>query len=92
MSYDTEIEGINWIEEAISKKHIKYYEYEYFYNIKEIGTGGFGKVYCAKWKHSNKSLALKSFYNFNDATVKEVVHEVNIFYIFFIYYYIPFLY
>ncbi|GBC18159.2 kinase-like domain-containing protein [Rhizophagus irregularis DAOM 181602=DAOM 197198] len=78
MSNNIEIEGINWIEEAISKKHIKYYEYEYFYNIKEIGTGGFGKVCRAKWKHSNKYLALKSFYNFNDATVKEVVHELKL--------------
>ncbi|CAB5387564.1 unnamed protein product [Rhizophagus irregularis] len=78
MSNNIEIEGINWIEEAISKKHIKYYEYEYFYNIKEIGTGGFGKVCRAKWKHSNKYLALKSFYNFNDATVKEVVHEIKL--------------
>ncbi|CAB4377186.1 unnamed protein product [Rhizophagus irregularis] len=77
MYNNIEIEGINWIEEAISKKHIKY-EYEYFYNIKEIGSGGFGKVCRAKWKHSNKYLALKSFYNFNDAIVKEVVHELPI--------------
>jgi hypothetical protein len=73
---DANNEWINWIEEAISKKHIKYYEYEYFYNIKEIGSGGFGKVYRANWKNSNKYLALKSFYNFNDATIREIVHEV----------------
>ena len=41
-------EWINWIEEAISQKHIKYYEYEYFNNIfKEIGCGSFGKIYRA---------------------------------------------
>ena len=28
-----------WIEEAIAKKHIKYYDYEHFNNIKEIGKG-----------------------------------------------------
>ena len=44
--------------------------------IQEIGTGGFGKVYRANWKNSYKHLALKSFFNFNDATIKEVVNEV----------------
>jgi serine/threonine protein kinase len=56
---------INWIEEAISKKHIKYYEYENFNNIEEIGSGSFGKVYRANWKSSKSFLALKSFCNFN---------------------------
>ncbi|CAB5216210.1 unnamed protein product [Rhizophagus irregularis] len=37
-------EWANWIEEAISKKHIRYYEYEYFSNIQEIGVGGFELV------------------------------------------------
>ncbi|GBC27655.2 kinase-like domain-containing protein [Rhizophagus irregularis DAOM 181602=DAOM 197198] len=37
-------EWINWIEEAISKKHIKYYEFEDFKNIQEIGYGAFGKL------------------------------------------------
>ena len=36
-----------WIEEAIAKKHLKYYEYEHFNNIRKIGSGGFGEVY---WK------------------------------------------
>ncbi|RIA79746.1 hypothetical protein C1645_840015 [Glomus cerebriforme] len=31
-------EWVNWIEEAINKKHIKYYEYEHFSNIQEIGS------------------------------------------------------
>ncbi|UZO03360.1 uncharacterized protein OCT59_023767 [Rhizophagus irregularis] len=68
---------INWIEEAISKKHIKYYEYENFNNIEEIGSGSFGKVYRANWKSSNSFLALKSFCNFNSVTVKEVVNEIS---------------
>src|ERR1051325_2013980 len=69
-------EWINWIEEAISKKHIKYYEYEYFHNFKEVGAGSFGKVRRVNWKNSHGYLALKSFFNFNNATVKEVVREV----------------
>ncbi|GBC24960.2 kinase-like domain-containing protein [Rhizophagus irregularis DAOM 181602=DAOM 197198] len=44
--HDTENknEWINWIEEAVDKEHIKYYEYKEFSNFQEIGTGGFGKV------------------------------------------------
>jgi hypothetical protein len=72
-------EWINWIEGAISKKYIKYYEYEYFYNIKEIGSGNFGKVYRTNWKSSHKYLVLKSFF-INYITVKEIVNEVTIIY------------
>src|SRR5436305_8742960 len=71
-------EWINWINEAISKKLIKYYEYDHFYNVEEIGSGSFGKVYRANWKNSNKCLALKSFTSFNNTTAKEIVHEVII--------------
>ena len=34
---DNSNEWIDWIEKAISKKYIKYYEYNHFYNITEIG-------------------------------------------------------
>ncbi|PKY60047.1 hypothetical protein RhiirA4_550541, partial [Rhizophagus irregularis] len=58
MSNNAELELVSntndwnkWIEEAISKKLIKYYEYKQFYNIQEIGSGGFGKVYRANWKN-----------------------------------------
>jgi hypothetical protein len=67
---------IKWIEEAVEKEYIKYYEYENFSNIYEIGSGRFGKVYRANWKNSGNYLALKSFFNFNDVTVKEIVSEV----------------
>jgi hypothetical protein len=69
-------EWINWIEEAINKNYIKYYKYESFKNIKEIGSGVFRKVFCANWKSSNKYLALRSFFNFNSITLKEIVNEV----------------
>ena len=70
-------EWINWIEEAISKKHIKYYEYDHFSDIQEIGSGNFGKVYRVNWKNSRRYLALKSFSNLNRITIKEIVNEVN---------------
>ena len=69
-------ELINWIEEAIVKEHLKYYEYNQFNNIQEIGAGGFGKVCRANWKNSKKTFALKSFFNLNNVTMKEIVSEV----------------
>ncbi|GBB93565.1 hypothetical protein RclHR1_21990003 [Rhizophagus clarus] len=68
-------EWINWIEEAISKKHIKYYDYKNFSNFEVIGSGAFGKVYRAKWKNSRKILALKSLKN---ATAEKIVYELKI--------------
>ena len=69
-------ERTDWIEEAISKKYIKHYDYGHFNNIQKIGIGGFGKVYRANWKDSEQCLALKSFLN-DEITVKELAHEVN---------------
>ncbi|GBB97704.1 hypothetical protein RclHR1_30430001 [Rhizophagus clarus] len=71
-------EWINWIEEAINKKHIKYYEYENFKNIQEIGSGAFGKVFRASWKKFDHYLALKSFFNLNGITLKEIVNELKL--------------
>ncbi|GES90923.1 kinase-like domain-containing protein [Rhizophagus clarus] len=36
--------GINWIKEAVMKKTLYYYEFEDFYNIREIGSEYFGKI------------------------------------------------
>ena len=71
-------EWINWIEEALSKKHIKYYEYNHFSNIQAIGSGGFGRTYRANWKGSNQYFVLKSFRRVDDVAVKEIIHEVII--------------
>ncbi|EXX54256.1 uncharacterized protein OCT59_024282 [Rhizophagus irregularis] len=70
-------EWINWIEEAIHKEHIKYYEYKEFNNFQEIGTGGFGKVYRANWKNLEKYFAVKSFFSLNNITVKEIIRELK---------------
>ncbi|GBB93566.1 hypothetical protein RclHR1_21990004 [Rhizophagus clarus] len=69
MSYNN-----NWIANAILQGHINHYEYKDFYNVKEIGSGGFGKVYRANWKNSH-ILALKSH---NDSTAEKFVNELKI--------------
>lgn len=71
---DNSNEMINWIDKAITKNYLKYYEYNHFYNIQEIGFGRFGNVYRADYRNSCK--VLKSFFNFDNVTVKEIVNEV----------------
>ncbi|EXX60336.1 uncharacterized protein OCT59_011511 [Rhizophagus irregularis] len=81
MSDDTSVDysaDIDWIEEAITKKYFKYYEFENFNNIQEIGSGGFGKVFRASWKNSGQYLALKTFFNFDDATIKGIARELKL--------------
>ncbi|RGB34611.1 kinase-like domain-containing protein [Rhizophagus diaphanus] len=74
---DNSNEWINWIEEFITKKQIKYYDYNHFNNMQEIGFGNFGKVYRANWKSYHGYLALKSFSNFN-VMAKEIVNELKL--------------
>ncbi|CAB4400552.1 unnamed protein product [Rhizophagus irregularis] len=74
---DNSNEWINWIEESIAKEKIKYYDYNNFNSIQEIGFGSFGKVYRANWKSSHSYLALKSLYNFN-VMAKEIVKELKL--------------
>jgi serine/threonine protein kinase len=69
-------EWINWIEEAIVKEHLKFYDYKQFSNFQQIGAGSFGKVYRANWKNLEKCFAVKSFFNLNNITVKEIIREV----------------
>ncbi|UZO08432.1 uncharacterized protein OCT59_028687 [Rhizophagus irregularis] len=52
---DNSNEMINIIDEAITKNYLKYYEYNHFYNIQEIGFRRFGKVYRANYRNSFKS-------------------------------------
>jgi hypothetical protein len=67
---------INWINDATSKNYLKYYEFNNFTNIQEIGSGNFSKVYRANWKNSHKCIVLKSFSSINSVTVKETLYEV----------------
>jgi hypothetical protein len=79
INFQSTNEWINWIENAISSKKIKYYDFKDFSNIKEIGAGAFGKVFRANRKTSEKYFALKYFFNLNNATVNRVIREVKYF-------------
>ncbi|GBB85186.1 hypothetical protein RclHR1_11740005 [Rhizophagus clarus] len=74
----TETEIVDWIEEAITNNHIRLYEYDKFSCIQEIGSGGFGQVFKAKFKNTDKYFALKSFFNLNNVTIKEIVNELKL--------------
>lgn len=67
--------GLTGLKEAIDKNQLKYYNYNDFNNLQEIGIRGFEKVYLASWKNLEKHFALKSFFSLNNITAKEVVRE-----------------
>jgi len=67
--------NIVWLEKSIADGSINYYEYSDFEVIKQIGSGSFGNVVCANWKHADRMFALKSLKN-DKITLKEVVNEV----------------
>src|SRR5436190_6710285 len=69
-------EWISWIEAAIAKEYVKYYEYKHFSNIQEIGSGRFGKVSLTSCKDLKQCLMLKSFFNLNNVITKEIIREV----------------
>ncbi|GBB88346.1 hypothetical protein RclHR1_01490027 [Rhizophagus clarus] len=68
----------DWLEEAISNKYIKYYEYKHFSNIQKVGIGYFAEVFRANYKDSEQYLASKSFFNLDIATIKEINRELRL--------------
>ncbi|KAF0501391.1 kinase-like protein [Gigaspora margarita] len=49
-----------WVENAISKQLINYFDYREFSNHEKIGAGGFSTVVKAEWKSCELIVALKS--------------------------------
>ncbi|CAG8715490.1 12570_t:CDS:2, partial [Funneliformis mosseae] len=68
---------IDWLENTIADECLNYYEYSDFKDIKPIGSGSFGKVFCASWKNTDAIFALKSFDEYK-LTLKEVVNEIKL--------------
>ncbi|CAB4433343.1 unnamed protein product [Rhizophagus irregularis] len=49
----------------------------YYNNIQEIGLGKLGKVYRANWKNSHRCFTLKSLFDLNNITAKEIINELK---------------
>ena len=71
-----QIKDIDWIENAISKNYVNYYDDSEFTNMKEINNGSVGSIFRANWKGTDTLLVIKSSYKL---TVKEIVNEVFIY-------------
>ena len=46
--------------------------------IKDLGNGGFGKVFLAKEKVSNRYVAIKQLLNSNKSEQEDIIHEIEI--------------
>uniref|UniRef100_U9TMZ0 Protein kinase domain-containing protein n=1 Tax=Rhizophagus irregularis (strain DAOM 181602 / DAOM 197198 / MUCL 43194) TaxID=747089 RepID=U9TMZ0_RHIID len=64
------------LEQCVKKYNLRYYKYDEFNKIEEIGGGLAGKVYKANWKQNGKCLVLKSFSLDN---VKEIIYEIKLY-------------
>ncbi|CAI2182789.1 1712_t:CDS:10 [Funneliformis geosporum] len=62
---------------SISEEYFTYYEYSDFNNFLSIGSGSFGNVIRANWKHSDHVVALKSF-KVDKITSENFVNEIKL--------------
>jgi serine/threonine protein kinase len=53
------------------------YDNRYQY-IKDLGEGGFGKVFLAKEKVSNRFVAIKQLNNTNKENQEDIIHEIEV--------------
>jgi serine/threonine protein kinase len=53
------------------------YDNKYFF-IKDLGNGGFGKVFLAKEKVSNRYVAIKQLLNTNKSEQEDIICEIEI--------------
>ncbi|GES91157.1 kinase-like domain-containing protein [Rhizophagus clarus] len=67
----------DWVEEAISKKFIKYYEYKDFQNIEEISNDELGKIYRTNWKNLKQYFVLKSF-DLDNIFIKRIIQKLKL--------------
>ena len=59
---------------------VKYMQYSDFYELKEIGSGGYRTVYTAKYKGEEdipETVVLKRFKSFDDETLELFISEVS---------------
>ena len=51
-----------------------------FKQIKQIGEGSFGKIYCSEWKKNNKNYAMKKMILNNKSEIKKNIEQTNLVY------------
>ena len=49
-----------------NNEHVKYFQYSDFYELKEIGFGGYGTVYTANHVVMGQTVVLKRFKSFDE--------------------------
>lgn len=68
-------DDINWIEKAIEKKYIKYYDHSEFTHTKPMDeSSSVGSIFRANWKDTDTLLVVKTP---SELTVKEIINEVS---------------
>nr|CAG8441595.1 7070_t:CDS:10 [Entrophospora candida] len=65
-----------WIDEAISKNHMKLHKYKLFSDIEKIGSGSFGIVYRAYNSQYAKYMVLKSIQIRDNVTSKKIFGQI----------------
>ncbi|CAB4445521.1 unnamed protein product [Rhizophagus irregularis] len=65
-----------WIEKKLENEYIRYFKYDEFSEIVEIGRGSFGKVSKANLTNTGLVVALKTIINKNSNELNEVDDEI----------------
>uniref|UniRef100_U9U092 non-specific serine/threonine protein kinase n=1 Tax=Rhizophagus irregularis (strain DAOM 181602 / DAOM 197198 / MUCL 43194) TaxID=747089 RepID=U9U092_RHIID len=69
---------IKWLEKSIANEYLNYYEYSEFKNSELIGSGSHGSVFRANRKNAGNFFALKTFKNYDNTMLKELVNEIKL--------------
>ncbi|CAB4396447.1 unnamed protein product [Rhizophagus irregularis] len=68
-------DDINWIEKAVEKKYIKYYDHSEFTHTKPMDeSSSVGSIFRANWKDTDTLLVVKTP---SKLTVKEIINELK---------------
>jgi serine/threonine protein kinase len=67
--------SLDWLKTQVEANSIKSFDYAEFSEIKQVGEGGFGKVYKAYLKNRRMIVAFKTL---KIDSIREFVREVNL--------------
>ncbi|CAB4378300.1 unnamed protein product [Rhizophagus irregularis] len=69
---------IDWLDKSIANEYFNYYEFSEFKNLELIGSGSHGSVIRANWENIENFFALKTFKNYDNTMLKELVNEIKL--------------